>query len=69
MRVGLGGYLGGYTGTPPDQSQGPIFNIFKAIRPTHGQMKAILCISMRFLRLGLELTSDDPQNGSRIDLR
>ena len=49
-----GGYSGwvreGYTGTPPDWSQEPIFNIFKAKGPTHGRMKAILSVLVRFLR-------------------
>ena len=42
-RVGIWeGIWEGYTGTPPDQSQGPIFNIYLRLGPTHGQMKAIL---------------------------
>ena len=39
--TGVGGWEG-YTGTRPPTIPGPIFNIFKAIGPTHGQMKAIL---------------------------
>ena len=42
----------GYTGYYPASSQDPIFNIFKAKGPTYGQMKAILEVSMRFLRKG-----------------
>ena len=38
----------------PASSQGPIFNIFKAKGPTHGQMKAILDPSTRFPEMGLE---------------
>ena len=38
----VGGSGRGYTGTPPNQSQGPIFSIFKVRGPTHGQMKAFL---------------------------
>ena len=34
----------------PSTIPGPIFSIFLAIRPTHGQMKAILRFMMRFLR-------------------
>ena len=33
---------------------GPIFTIFLALSPTHGQMKAFLEVSVRFLRKGLE---------------
>ena len=40
----------GYTGTQPDHAQDPIYNIFKAQDPTHGQMKAISDYPMRFLR-------------------
>ena len=64
MRVGTGE---GYTGTPPVPSQYPYLTIFKAKGPTHGQMKAILRIFMRFLRYDLRLTSDIPQNDLRID--
>ena len=48
----LGGCLGGLYRYPPDQSQDPYIHIFKAKGPTHGQMKAFLDYSMRFLRLG-----------------
>ena len=47
MRVDLEGY---YTGYPPDQSQGPIFSIFQALDPTHGQMKGFSDYFMRFPR-------------------
>ena len=50
---GVGSWVGGwegYTGTQPQPSQGPIFSIFKVKGPTYGQMKAILEVSMRFLR-------------------
>ena len=40
----------GYTGTPPDYPPGPIFSLFLVNEPTHGQMKAILDILMRFPR-------------------
>ena len=40
----------GYTGYSPSTVPGPIFNIFQAISPTYGQMKAILTYLMRFLR-------------------
>ena len=40
-----GGCTGeGYTGTQPTLIPGPIFNLFLRLEPTHGQMKAILCI-------------------------
>ena len=45
--VGLEGY---YTGTPSHPSQDPIFNIFLRLKPTHGQMKAILRYLVRFPR-------------------
>ena len=45
-------------GTTHPPSQGPIFSIFRARGPTYGQMKAILRLVMRFLRIDL-----------RIDLR
>ena len=41
-------------GTHQALSQGPKYSIFRVLGPTHGQMKAILDPSMRFLRLGLE---------------
>ena len=45
-RVGWGG-LYRYPARP---SPGPIFSIFKAERPSYGQMKANYEVSMRFLR-------------------
>ena len=43
---GMGGWAReGYTGTPPDPSQGPNISIFLRYEPTHGQMKAILEVS------------------------
>ena len=67
----MGGWRG-YTGTLPSQSQGPILTIFSLEGPTHGQMKAISQVSMRFPRKGpridLELTSNDPQIDPPDDL-
>ena len=54
-RVGAGE---GYTGYPARLLQDPIFSIFKAKASTHGQMKGILRYFMRFLRMGLRLTSE-----------
>ena len=44
----------GYTGYYPAPISGPIFNIFQEAEPTHGQMKAIPWIMMRFPKMGLE---------------
>ena len=41
-------------GTNPAPTQDPIFNIFSLKVPTQGQMKAILEVSVRFPRMGLE---------------
>ena len=41
-----------YTGTLPDPSQTGYIQLFEVKGPTHGQMKAILWYSVRFLRLG-----------------
>ena len=65
----LGGYLGGLYRYPSQAIPGPIFHIFKAKRPTHGQMKAFLEVSMRFLRIDLRLTSDCPHIDLRYALR
>ena len=45
--VGYGGWVAGRAIPVPTNppSQGPIFSIFKAKRPTYGQMKAILEVS------------------------
>ena len=40
----------GYTGYPARPVPGPLFNIYLRLSPTHGQMRAILRYSMRFLR-------------------
>ena len=61
----VGSWVGagrGYTGYPPSTIPGPIFNIFLRLRPTHGQMKAILRFLMRFPEMGLELTLELTQN-------
>ena len=54
-------------------SQDPIFSIFKAEDPTHGQMKANSQVSMRFPRKGpdmvLELTRIDPESTLRTPSR
>ena len=47
--TGVGGWEG-YTGTPPVHSQDTIFSIYLRLRPTYGQMKAILSNLVRFLR-------------------
>ena len=44
----LEGTIPGTTQHPPP---GPIFSIFKARGPTHGPLKAILEVSMRFPRI------------------
>ena len=41
-RVGAGE---GYTGYPARHAPGPIFSIYLALGPTHGQMKVILRFS------------------------
>ena len=47
----MGGWAGrGYTGYYPATVPDPIFIIFSLRDPTYGQMKAILEVSMRFLR-------------------
>ena len=46
------GGLGGLYRYHPGPSQDPILVIFQATGPTHGQMKAILEVFMRFLRVG-----------------
>ena len=46
------GREGCYTGYPTRPSQDPIFSIFLRLRPTYGQMKAFLLVSMRFPRMG-----------------
>ena len=51
-------WRGAIPGTHPDQSQDPIFSIFKAQGPTYGQMKAILEVSLRFPRIDLRI---DPE--------
>ena len=48
--VGWVGTWEGYTGTPPGPLPGPIFSIYLRLRPTHGQMKAILSVLLRFPR-------------------
>ena len=65
-RVGTGGC---YTGTPPVPSQDTIFSIFWVQGPTHGQMKAILEVLLRFPRMGLERVPERVQNGLRMTLR
>ena len=57
-----GWVAGGYTGTQTQPSQDLIFSIFKAKGPTHGQIEAILEVSMRFLRYGLKIDPDMTQN-------
>ena len=56
----VGGSGRGYTGYPPGPILDPYLVIFHASGHTHGQMKGISDIFMRFLRLGpridLELT-------------
>ena len=47
----------------------PIFSHILASGPTHGQMKAILMVSMRFPRKGPEWVPDMPQNDLRMTLR
>ena len=60
--------LGGcYTGTHPPAIPGPIFDHIPALGPTHGQMKAIFSILMRFPRYGLEMTRIDPRIDPRTD--
>ena len=49
----------GYTGYYPATSQDPILTIFSLRSPTHGQMKGLSEVSMRFLRKGPELTRFD----------
>ena len=61
----VGGSREGYTGYYPVPSQYPHLTIFQPQSPTHGQMKAISKVSMRFPRMGL----DRVQIWSRIDLR
>ena len=61
-----GGLGEGYTGYPPSHPSGPIFNIFKAKGPTHGRMKAILEVFMRFLRMGLEWVQNGSRKGPRM---
>ena len=48
----------GYTGTQALPSQDPYSSHIPASGPTYGQMKENLRYSMRFPRMGLELTSD-----------
>ena len=52
----------------PAPTQDPIFSIFKAKGPTHGQMKRNLVYLMRFPRYGLEWVQNGSQNDPRIDL-
>ena len=51
-----GGPGGAIPGTYPVLSQGPYLVIFQGLRPTHGQMKAISDIFMRFLRYDPDMT-------------
>ena len=46
----VGGWVEGYTRYPPGTLPGPYLVIFWLKGPTHGQMKAILELFMRFLR-------------------
>ena len=64
--VGLEGWLGGLYRVLPSPSQYPDLVIFLPQDPTHGQMKAISRLFMRFPRTGLdrvlELTRIDPES-------
>ena len=42
----------------PGTIPGPIFNIFKRLGPTYGQMKAFSKILMRFPRIGSRMTPE-----------
>ena len=57
---------GGAIPVPPSTLPDPIFSIFKAERPTHGQMKAILEVSHEVSQIGSridqELTRIDPES-------
>ena len=67
---GTGWVLGGYyTGYYPGTLQDPNLVIFSLKVPTHGQMRAILMLFMRFLRMGLEWVLEWVQNGSQNDLQ
>ena len=66
--MGIGWVWEGYTGTHPATVPGPIFNLFLRLRPTYGQMKAILRNMMRFLRKGPERVLERVQNDLRMTL-
>ena len=57
----------GYTGYYPAMLQDPYLVIFSLKARTHGQMKGILEVSMRFLRKGPEWVLEWSQNDPRID--
>ena len=70
MYPGWGSWVAGWEGVLPGYypapSKDPYLVIFSLKGPTHGPMKLILEVSMRFpridLRIDLELTSESTQN-------